>query len=256
MNGDRTRLRNARREALVATGAGGVILTSPVPSVDGATQPKRTSSSRASWLSHGAVSILIVNWNTRDLTLACLGSFANAPSGTPYEVIVVDNGSVDRSAEAFSQQPGIELLCNDLNLGFAAAVNQAFRRSHGDYVLLLNSDVTLAPDALSVLARFLDERESVAGVGPVYVNPDGTPQPFHFRFPTFATTLANGSSLLRRLVPGSGSAFASTRCLTMISRVHDPCLSLRQAACCYGDPCSRANTSWTSATRSTLTTSS
>ncbi len=149
------------------------------------------------------VSILIVNWNTRDLTLACLGSLANAASGTPYEVIVVDNGSVDGSAEALSEQAGIELLRNDLNLGFAAAVNQAFRRSHGDYVLLLNSDVTLPPDALSVLARFLDEREAVAGVGPVYANPDGSPQPFHFRFPTFATTLANGSSLIRRIVPGS-----------------------------------------------------
>ena len=54
-----------------------------------------------------------------------------------------------------------------------------------------------------MLARFLDEREPVAGVGPVYANPDGSPQPFHFRFPTFATTLANGSSLVRRLVPGS-----------------------------------------------------
>ena len=91
------------------------------------------------------VSILIVNWNTRDLTLACLGSLANAAAGTPYEVIVVDNGSVDGSAKALSEQPGIDLLCNDLNLGFAAAVNQAFRRSHGDYVLLLNSDVTSHP---------------------------------------------------------------------------------------------------------------
>ena len=43
----------------------------------------------------------------------------------------------------------------------------------------------------------------MAGVGPVYVNPDGSPRPFHFRFPTFATTLANGSSLVRRLLPGS-----------------------------------------------------
>lgn len=150
------------------------------------------------------VSILIVNWNTRDLTFACLDSLAGAADGVSYEVIVVDNGSVDGSADSLAQRTAIELIRNDSNRGFAAAVNQAYRRSNGELVLLLNSDVELTPGSLGALTRFLGERPSIAGAAPVYVNPDGSPQPFHFRFPTFAMTLSNGSTTFRRLFPGSG----------------------------------------------------
>jgi GT2 family glycosyltransferase len=150
------------------------------------------------------VSILIVNWNTREAVLSCLDAL---PTGidddTEYEVVVVDNGSVDGSGDALEQRSGITLIRNDENLGFAEAVNQAYRKSSGDFVLLLNSDVDLTPGALSTLARFLREHPDAAGVAPLYLNPDGSPQPFHFRLPTFATTLANGSLLGRRLIPGS-----------------------------------------------------
>jgi GT2 family glycosyltransferase len=150
------------------------------------------------------VSILIVNWNTRELVLACLDALPRGvDDGLVTEVIVVDNGSVDGSADALAARPDIELIRNADNLGFAAAVNQAYRRSGGEFVLLLNSDVDLTPGALSTLTRFLRERPDAAGVAPLYVNPDGSPQPFHFRFPTFATTLASGSAVVRRLLPGS-----------------------------------------------------
>jgi len=149
------------------------------------------------------VSILIVNWNTRELVLSCLDSLPDAAGDASCEVIVVDNGSVDGSADALEERREITLIRNACNLGYAAAVNQAYRRSTGDFVLLLNSDVDLTPDALSALARFLAEDPTAAGVAPLYVNPDGSPQPFHFRFPTFTTTLANGSLAVRRLLPGS-----------------------------------------------------
>jgi GT2 family glycosyltransferase len=149
------------------------------------------------------VSVLIVNWNTRDLTLACLDSLPGAMNGLPYEVVLVDNGSVDGSVEAFTRRPDTQVVQNDRNVGFAAGVNQAYDRSRGGYVLLLNSDVRPTPGALEVLVRFLDGHQSVAGVAPLYVNPDGSPQPFHFRFPTFTTTLLNGSGLARRMMPGS-----------------------------------------------------
>jgi GT2 family glycosyltransferase len=150
------------------------------------------------------VSILIVNWNTRDTVLQCLDALPSGIDGElDYDVIVVDNGSVDGSAEALVERSEITLIRNDDNLGFAAAVNQAYRRSTGEFVLLLNSDVDLTPGALSTLTRFLRAHPDAAGVAPLYLNPDGSPQPFHFRFPTFATTLANGSALLRLLMPGS-----------------------------------------------------
>jgi GT2 family glycosyltransferase len=150
------------------------------------------------------VSILIVNWNTRELVLQCLDALpVGINDDLSVEVIVVDNGSVDGSGDALAERSGIQLIRNSANLGFAAAVNQAYEKATGELVLLLNSDVDLTPGALSKLVRFLRDDPAAAGVAPLYVNPDGSPQPFHFRFPTFATTLVSGSTLVRVILPGS-----------------------------------------------------
>lgn len=159
------------------------------------------------------VSVLIVNWNTRERVLQCLDSLPPDASGLSREVIVVDNGSVDGSAEALRSRAGIQLICNERNVGYAAAVNQAYRASSGELVLLLNSDVELPPGALSSLAQFLADRPAAAGVAPLYVNPDGSPQPFHFRFPTFGMTLANGSTIARLLLPGGNRKLREYRML-------------------------------------------
>jgi len=159
------------------------------------------------------VSILIVNWNTRELVLSCLDSLPESASGVSYEVVVVDNGSIDGSADALEQRPEITLVRNARNLGYAAAVNAAYRRSTGELVLLLNSDVDLTPGSLSLLTRFLTEHPDAAGVAPLYVNPDGSPQPFHFRFPTFMMTLVNGSSFVRWIYPGSNRLLREYRML-------------------------------------------
>ena len=154
-------------------------------------------------MSDSLVSILIVNWNTRELVLECLRSLPKLGARPSYEVVVVDNGSVDGSGDALGRQTGITLIRNDRNLGYAAAVNQAYRRASGDFVLLLNSDVELTRTAFSALTQFLRDNPSAAAVGPLYLNVDGSPQPFHFRFPTFTMTLANGGALAGRLLPGS-----------------------------------------------------
>jgi GT2 family glycosyltransferase len=185
----------------------------------------------------GLVSILIVNWNTREAILGCLDALpASIDAELRREVIVVDNGSVDGSAEALRQRTDITLISNDENRGFAAAVNQAYARSSGEFVLLLNSDVDLTVGSLSALTQFLLDHPHVAGVGPLYLNPDGSPQPFHFRFPTFAAVLANGSSLVRRLMPGSERILRDYRMLDddFSAPLHVPqpsasCLLLRRA---------------------------
>jgi GT2 family glycosyltransferase len=159
------------------------------------------------------VSILIVNWNTRERVMQCLASLPKDVPGLSREVIVIDNGSVDGSREALARQANITLVRNERNVGYAAAVNQAYKRSSGEFVLLLNSDVTLTSDALDCLTQFLSSHPDAAGVGPLYVNPDGTPQPFHFRFPTFEMTLANGSALVRKLLPGSARQLREYRML-------------------------------------------
>ena len=159
------------------------------------------------------ISIIIVNWNTRELVLKCLDSLPDNVRGVTIEVIVVDNGSVDGSSDVLERRRDITMIRNPRNLGFAAAVNQGYRRSAGEFVLLLNSDVELSADALSSLAQFLLENPTAAAVAPLYLNPDGSPQPFHFRFPTFTMTLANGSEIVRRLVPRSAQLLREYRML-------------------------------------------
>ena len=121
-------------------------------------------------------------------------------------------------------------------------MNQAYARSSGEFVLLLNSDVDLTVGSLSALTQFLVDHPQVAGVGPLYRNPDGSPQPFHFRFPTFAALLANGSLLFRRLMPGSTRILREYRMLdddfSAPLKVPQPsasCLLLRRACLPEGD---------------------
>jgi GT2 family glycosyltransferase len=148
------------------------------------------------------ISILIVSWNTLALTKTCLESIPGSVGlETVVETIVVDNGSTDGSVEALRSAAGIELVENGSNVGYAAAVNQAFGRSHGRLILLLNSDIDLPQGSLDVLLRFLEERPDVAGVGPMYMNPDGTFQQHHYRLPTLSMLLASASAPLRRLPP-------------------------------------------------------
>jgi GT2 family glycosyltransferase len=146
------------------------------------------------------ISILLLSWNTRDLTLETLDSLPRSiDDGTTYEAIVVDNASQDGSAEALAARDDLTLIANPENRGYAEAVNQAYERARGEFVLLLNSDVEFRPGSLSVLVRFLQEHPEVAGVGPLYLNPDGTEQQHHYRFPTFGATIGNMSRLLARL---------------------------------------------------------
>src|SRR3982074_1013919 len=108
------------------------------------------------------VSILIVSWNTVPLTLASLEPLpVGITDGLAYELIVVDNDSRDGSTEAIRSVEQAHLIENEVNVGYAAAVNQAYRASGGDLILLLNSDLRFQPGALSMLVRFLDLRPEV-----------------------------------------------------------------------------------------------
>lgn len=109
------------------------------------------------------LSILLVNWNTRDLLEACLRSVIGHLQGKiRYEVIVVDNASEDGSAvmikEAF---PDIRLIENQENLGFVHANNQAARLATGRYLLLLNSDTALPDAGLVDMVSYLDVHDDI-----------------------------------------------------------------------------------------------
>jgi GT2 family glycosyltransferase len=127
------------------------------------------------------LSVVIVNWNTRDLLRKSLASlFLYRPEG-PLEAIVVDNGSSDGSAAMVTKEfPSVRLIRNRKNEGFAKANNRGIRASRGEYVLLLNSDAFVQEGSLVGLLNFMEGSPDCAAVGPRLVNPDGTVQPYSF----------------------------------------------------------------------------
>ena len=101
------------------------------------------------------VSIIVVSFNTRDMTLACLRSIAKQTGDTAHEVIVIDNASTDGSAEAIRASGlNVRLIESATNLGFARANNVAIREARGDYILLLNPDTVVLDRAVTRLVAF------------------------------------------------------------------------------------------------------
>lgn len=134
------------------------------------------------------LSIVIVNWNTRDLLARCLESVAGAAPALTREVLVVDNASTDGSAALVRERfPWVRLFENPENVGFARANNQGIRESSGRYILLLNPDTELRPGALETLVQFMDQHPRVGAAGPRLLNADGSlqlscqPKPTLFR---------------------------------------------------------------------------
>ena len=149
------------------------------------------------------LSIVIVNWNVKELLAACLASVYASLEGTGlvYEVLVVDNASCDGSAEMVRERfPQVHLLANADNRGFAAANNQALAETSGRCVVLLNPDTILRGDALGTLLRFMDSTPSAGMAGPRLVYPDGRFQHSAFRFPSLAQAFFDFFPLHHRLL--------------------------------------------------------
>ncbi|HEY3298765.1 MAG TPA: glycosyltransferase family 2 protein, partial [Armatimonadota bacterium] len=130
------------------------------------------------------LSVVIVNWNTCAELRDCLTSVLAADTGN-MEVIVVDNASCDDSVHMVKREfPEVRLIENTANYGFGRASNQGIRASTGRYVLLLNPDSVVQPDAFSEAIRFADENLDSGIIGLKIMNPDGSLQFSCRRFPT------------------------------------------------------------------------
>jgi len=149
------------------------------------------------------ISIIIVNWNTRDLLKSCLESIYKTIRDISYEIIVVDNASRDGSIamlqDNYSQ---VRLIQNEENRGFGAANNQAMRIMTGRYALLLNSDAVLAENAVRELFTFMEAHSDTAMACGQLLNADGGRQNSVASFPNLLTLLTN-TSLLEYLFPKS-----------------------------------------------------
>ncbi|HDQ45388.1 MAG TPA: glycosyltransferase family 2 protein [bacterium] len=142
------------------------------------------------------ISVILVNWNTRDLLRACLKSiFAQTPS-LSCEVTVVDNASEDGSADMVQKEfPAVRLIQNTENSGFGRANNQGFRESSGAYVLFLNPDTEIRDRAIEKAVAFMETHPNVWLAGAKSVHHDGTIQVSTAYFPSLAMIWTNGVPL-------------------------------------------------------------
>jgi len=144
------------------------------------------------------LSIIIVNWNTRELLAQCLASIYAHPPSCDFEIWVVDNASSDGSAQMVRVRfPNARLIENCENVGFARANNQAIQESTGRYVLLLNSDTLVCGNALMVLVEFMQRHPNFGIAGAKLMNPDGSFQSSYASFPTWFSELVNVAGLSR-----------------------------------------------------------
>jgi GT2 family glycosyltransferase len=121
------------------------------------------------------VSIVLVLFNRAELTFGCLQSIL-ANTTTPFELIVVDNASVDDTSALLDQLDGVQIVRNADNRGFPAAVNQGARLARGDYLLLLNNDTQLLGPAIDTAVQVLGEQADAGAVGGKVLLLDGTLQ--------------------------------------------------------------------------------
>jgi GT2 family glycosyltransferase len=142
------------------------------------------------------VSIIIVNWNTKELLGNCLNSIYEQAGDVDYEVIVVDNASSDGSVEMLKKEfPDVCIIENTENRGFAVANNQAIKIAKGRYILLLNSDTIICDSAIEKTVRYADRHPEAAAVGcQVRESPDKI-QMTCFRYPSLLTVFLRASGL-------------------------------------------------------------
>jgi len=130
------------------------------------------------------VSIVILNYNTFDITSECVSSVIEHTKINDYEIILVDNGSDECDSKLFIQRfPSIIVVKSKKNLGFSKGNNLGIHYAKGDFIVLLNSDVVLKEDSISLLVEFLNSNPRIGIVSPKLIYPNGSKQYVAERFP-------------------------------------------------------------------------
>lgn len=131
------------------------------------------------------LSVILVNYNTRDMTLRCIHALMADLGGITTEIIVVDNASTDGSVDAIRAEfSHIQIIASPINLGFGRANNRGMKISRGRYILLLNTDAFIKPGAVAALLDHLRHHPEAGLVGPRLLNGDGTLQISCYRYPS------------------------------------------------------------------------
>ncbi|MBI5343722.1 MAG: glycosyltransferase family 2 protein [Deltaproteobacteria bacterium] len=123
------------------------------------------------------ISMIVVSYNTREITKQCLKSIRDNVRGVSFETICIDNGSDDGTAEMIKKEfPEVVLIESRENLGYAKGNNLGIRRSAGEYVVLLNSDTVILPGAFEGIVKYMEDHPDAGAASPKLLNPDGSIQ--------------------------------------------------------------------------------
>jgi GT2 family glycosyltransferase len=162
------------------------------------------------------LSIIIVSYNTENLTVKCLRSIFESKLSLSYEIVVVDNASKDNSIKSveslFKKHPRVRttLIRNSENLGFAKANNQGVRVAKGEYILLLNSDTLVTSGQIETLYDFATQHPDAGIVAPQLMNANGTIQPSVYYLPTITRAIREfwlrGKKFFSKYAPSSYEA--------------------------------------------------
>jgi len=151
-----------------------------------------------------ALSVIIPSYNARELLVDCLQSIYQNPPSEPYEVIVIDDASVDgTSEEVRARFPEVRLLRNEVNQHYARSNILAFKHARGRYLYMLNNDTIVLPQALDDMLAFLHEHPDAGAVGSKLLNGDGSIQWSVKSLPNPGSALFGARSIITRLYPNN-----------------------------------------------------
>jgi hypothetical protein len=150
------------------------------------------------------LSVIIATYNARDLIAACLESLYNHPPNALFEIIVVDDASIDQTYEMVHERfPEVRLLRNDENVNYGRSNNRAIDVARGRYLYLLNNDTIMLPGALDAMLEFLEQHPDAGAVGSKLLNEDGSIQWSVKSLPNPMSALFGARSFITRLYPNN-----------------------------------------------------
>src|SRR6266404_3338920 len=128
------------------------------------------------------LSIIIINYNTRELTLDCIKSVKEFTKDIRYEIILIENST--KNEEVIKSFKGIKIVRNKINNGFSGANNQGIKLAKGKYVLFLNSDTLLVENSLDKMVEWMNSHPKVGVVSPTLLYKNNELQTNGGGFPT------------------------------------------------------------------------
>jgi GT2 family glycosyltransferase len=181
------------------------------------------------------LSIIIVNWNSKEYLKKCIASILAETHGIEFEIVVIDSASFDGCGEMLREHyPQVRFIQSQENLGFSRANNLAFQSSTGNYILFLNPDTELRGPAINLLFDQLHKLQAAGAVGCKLLNSDDSIQTSCIQsFPTILNQMLNADAL-RRLFPrsrlwGTAALFDENDKPSEVDSISGACLIMSRA---------------------------